>query len=208
MNSLPMNIRNFKENLMDINVATIRKIKSKPIELRFEDTDENNLIIEYNYYVKLIKRIKKFIIQNKCKNIILRTIEDRLSNIICIAISIDKDKLDLGVGVMINIITGNNCSAYLDCTYYDANEGGLLYLNNFRSSKTKQGYGGIILSYLDEIVYSINENLNKMGYKSIIVAKGVMTPDKNIIKDDDLRSLYLKYDFSIESNNNIKRYIK
>lgn len=207
MNSLPMNIRNFKETLMDINVATIRKIKSKPIELRFEDTDENNLIIEYNYYVKLIKRIKNFISQNKCKNIILKTIEDRFNNIICIAISIDKDKIDLGLGIMINIITGNDCGVYLDCTYYDADEEGALYLNNFKSKKTKQGYGGIILSYLDEIVYSINENLNKMGYESIIVARGVITPDKNIIKEDDLRSLYLKYDFIIESNNNIKRYI-
>lgn len=208
MNSLSMNIREFKANLMDINLVAIKKIKSKPIELNYKNLDERNLILEYNYYVKLIKRVKNCISLNKCKDIILKTLEDKSGMIICIATIIEKNKIDIGLGIDINIITGNECSTFLNCTYYDTNSGGVLYLNNFRSSKPKQGYGGIILANIDEIVYSINNSLNKMEYESITIAKGVMTPDKNIINENELKEFYLKYGFDIGPNNVIKKYIK
>lgn len=208
MNSLSMNIRELKENLMNANVMTIKKIKSKPIESNLKNIDEKNLILEYNYYVRLIKRIKNYIILNKYKDIILKTLEHKSSNIVCIATTIEKEKLDIGLNIDIKIITGNDCSSMLDCTYYDTNDGGLLYLNDFRSSRPKQGYGEIILSNLDEIVHLINKSLNKMGYESIMMAQGVMIPNKNIIKEDELRRFYLKHDFSIDKNNVIKRYIK
>lgn len=208
MNSLPMKISELKKNLMDINIKAIKKNKNKPIKINSVNQEDIKLVNDYNYHVKLAKRIKKYMVINQACEIILKMKEDVFGKIICIAISVEKNKIDIGLPIDIKIISGNECNAVLNCSYYNNYYGGRLYLNDFRSSVPNKGYGGIILKNLDDIITWINKILINLHYEEIILLEGVMIPNKNIICEDNLRKLYLKYNFQIDTRNNIKRYVE
>lgn len=208
MNSLTMKVSELKKNLMDINKKAIKKCKERPIKIDFKNDEEKYLFDCYNYHLKLTRRLKKYISTNKNKELILKMLEDNNNKAICIAIDIEQIKRDIGIEIVINIITGNECGAFLNCTYFDTNMGGKLYLNDFRSLVPNKGYGSIILKNIDNIINYINEVLYTMGYDDITLLEGVMIANTNIISGPDLSKLYLKYRFSIDDENKIKRYFE
>lgn len=207
MDSLPMKISELKKNLMDINIVAIKKNKAKPIKINSDDQKYLYLQCEYNYLIKLKQRIKKYIRENEDEETILKMTEDRLKKITCIAVKIEKNKCDIGLPLEIKVLSGNDCSAFLNCTYYNNLYGGRLYLNDFRSSKPRQGYGSLILDNLDELILSINKAMIKLGYEEVVLLEGVMIANTNIISSEDLRKLYIKNNFEIDDKNHIRKFL-
>lgn len=208
MSSLLMKISEIKKNLMDINIKAINKSKAKPIKINFRNQEDINIVKDYNYHVKLMKRIKKYMDLNQGCKIILRMTKNRFENIICIVIKIDKDKIDIGIPIEIRLIAGNDCNANMDCTYYEKHSGGSLYINDFRSARPNQGYGGIILKNLDNIIDLVNENLQCYDREYIKIVEGKLIANINIISEDDLKDMYIRYGFEIDDKNNMKKSLK
>lgn len=205
MTSVDVKIRELKTNLKDINIKAIKKNKLKPIKL--ESTYGKNSTEEYNYYLKLIKKIKKEIeLAERLEQILI--IEEKNKQIVCIYVTLNFDNLDIGIPIKINLISGNNSSVVMDCTYYDKISKAILYINNFTSSIPNQGYGSILLNNLDKITYKINNNLYRHGYSEIESIEGKLIANKHIISEEKLIELYKRYEFNICKNNYIARKIK
>ncbi|HSQ90485.1 hypothetical protein [Romboutsia sp.] len=210
MNSLDIKINEIKSNLMNENIKAIRKSKLKVIKsediknIRLED---RNLLEEYNYYVKLLKKIKKYINKNKDLLTILNVENDKIGKIIYIVVTINIKEISIGIPIELRIITGDTNDTYMDCTYYKIKDESRLYINDFKSTRPNQGYGGILLKNLDNIVNEANKYLRIYKFKDIKIIEGHLVANKNIISESDLKDMYAKYGFEIDSKNNMKRKV-
>ena len=210
MNVLDIKINDIKNNLINKNIKAIRKsklkiIKSKDIKnIRLED---RNLLEEYNYYVKLLKKIKKCINKNEDLLTIFNVTNDKVGKIIYIVVRINIKEISIGIPIDIRIITGDTNDTYMDCTYYEIKEQSRLYINDFKSTKPNQGYGGILLKNLDNIVNEVNKYLRIYNLKDIKIIEGHLVANKNIISESDLKDMYIKYGFEIDSKNKMKRNV-
>ena len=214
MNSLDIKIDEIKSNLIKKNIKAIKKSKLKIIkneEIKNISQEEINSLNEYNYYVKLLKKIKKYINKNENLITILNVENDKVGKIIYIVVSIDIKEISIGIPIKIKIITGDTNDTYMDCIYYEIKEQPRLYINDFKSTKPNQGYGGILLKNLDNIVNEVNKYLRIYNLKDIKIIEGDLVANKNIISEKDLKDMYIKYGFEIGSKNKMKRnvlYIK
>lgn len=210
MSSLDIKINEIKSNLMSKNIKAIRKNKLKII--RSEDIknirlEDRNLLEEYNYYVKLLKKIKKYMNKNEDLLTILNVENDKVGKIIYIVVRINIKEIGIGIPIDIRIITGDTNDTYMDCTYYEIKEQSRLYINDFKSTRPSQGYGGILLQNLDNIVKEVNEYLKIYKFKDIKIIEGYLVANKNIISERDLKDMYTKYGFEIDIRNNMKRKV-
>lgn len=209
MISLDIKINEIKNNLVDKNIKAIRNNKLKKIKyenikkIKFKD---EILIEEYNYYVKLSNKIKKYI--NNQENIItIFDVENKENKIFYIVITIDIQEISIGIPIKIDIITGDTNYTYMDCTYYERKENSVLYINDFTSIKPNKGYGGILLKKSDYIISEINKKIRNYNLKEIKIIEGKMLANKNVISEKNLKKLYIKYGFEIDNKNNMKRNI-
>lgn len=210
MNSLDKKINEMKENLMNMDIRAIRKSKLKIIKYKYIKTikiEDIKLLEEYNYYVKILKKIKKHISKREELINIFSVEHDRDEKIIYIITAISIKAISVGIPVEIKIITGGINTTYMDCTYYENKEKSSLYINNFNSINSNRGYGGILLKNLDNIIKEINKNLKNYDFKDIKIIEGSLVANKSIISEKNLKNMYIKYGFEIDSKNNMKRKI-
>ncbi len=209
MISLDIKINEMKNNLVDKNIKAIRNNKLKKIKdedkKKIEVKDEV-FIKEYNYYVRLLKKIKKYI-NNKENIITIFDVENKEKNIVYIITTIDMQEISVGIPIKISVITGDTNYTYMDCTYYEREENSVLYINNFTSIKPNKGYGGILLKKLDYIISEINKKFIYYNLNDIKLIEGKMIANKNIISEKKLKKLYIKYGFEIDNKNNMKRNV-
>ncbi|MGL4914383.1 MAG: hypothetical protein ACRC3Y_18335 [Romboutsia sp.] len=209
MHSLDIKISEMKKNLMEENIKAIQKEKYKIIKTKDKNNSYENikLVKEYNYHVKLIKKIIKYIKSKANTKIILNVTTDLDKNIVYRVISIEINKLDIGIPIDIRILTGDKSEVYMDCTYYEKEDSGVLYINNFRSIVPRKGYGGLLLKELDNIVDNINNKLRLINKKEINIIKGNLIPEKNVIDEKTLKKIYKFYNFQIDYENRIQKQI-
>lgn len=198
-----------KKCLIDKDISKIRKLKLNLIkqESNNMNSKEVSAVNEYNYYVKLIKKLQRHIKLNEKKDIIIDLSKDKLQNVICIVTTIDFRQREIGIPVDINILCGDINKVSMECICYEIIEYSTLYIDNFKSRISNKGYGSIILKGLDEIVNDINKKLRKYNIKEIKYIEGMVVADKNIISEIDLINLYTKYGFKIDNKNNMIKYI-
>jgi len=154
-----------------------------------------------------LKKIKKHI-SNKEDLINIFSVEhDRDEKIIYIITTINIKAISVGIPVAIKIITGGRNATHMDCTYYENKEKASLYINNFNSINSNRGYGGVLLKNLDNIIKEINKNLKNYDFKEIKIIEGYVVANKNIISEKNLKNMYIKYGFEIDSKNKMKRKI-
>ncbi len=211
MNSLDIKIDEIKSNLIKKNIKAIKKSKLKIIkneEIKNISQEEINSLKEYNYYVKLLKKIKKYINKNENLITILNVENDKVGKIIYVVVSIDIKEINIGIPINIQIISGNTNNTYMDCTYYEKIDKSSLHINYFKSIRPNQGYGRIILKNLNNIIKEVNETLQSYNYEDIKIVEGDLVADKNIISEKDLKKMYMRYGFEIDSKNNMKRNIQ
>lgn len=210
MNSLDIKINEIKNNLINKNIKAIRKSKLKIIkskDIKNIKPESIDLLDEYNYYVKLLKKIKTYINKNEDLLTILNVENDKIGKIIYIVVAINIKEINIGISTEIRIITGDTNDTYMDCIYYEMNEQSTLYINDFKSTKPNQGYGGILLKNLDNIINEVNKYLRIYNLKDIKIIEGHLVANKNIISEIDLKDVYIKYGFEIDIKNNMKRKI-
>lgn len=207
MQNLNNQIKIMKENLEMKNLKNIKSSKFKTISTK-DIKNEESIIKEYNYYTKLTKRIKKYI--NSKDEIIFETYEDNEGRIVGLFIKFDLNKMEIFMPIDIRVITGNTKDTFMDCTYYNLEKEGKIYIKEFSSGKPRCGYGKLILSNLDNIVKSINlkfdtYNHYSKDYKFNYISKieGVAIPTKTIISQKELNKLYRRYGFIIDEKNNM-----
>ncbi|MBO3445542.1 hypothetical protein [Clostridium sp. CCUG 7971] len=196
-----------KKHLMDKDISKIKKLK---LSTKYDnlDLESTNLLNEYEYYIKLIKKKKKYIKSNKSKYIILDIKEDKNKFLVGILNIIDFNSKDIGIQMDIILLTGSLNKAHMDCTCYKINDYSMLYINNFKSRISNRGYGSILLSNLDFNIKEINNVLNKYSLKEIKLVEGLVVADKNIIEENDLINLYKKYGFEVDKYNRMHKNIK
>ncbi|GAA0862045.1 hypothetical protein [Paraclostridium tenue] len=215
MESLLSKIDEMKKNLQQKDIKSIKKSKFKTISTKDINSKNLQIINTYNYYVKLTKRVKKYI--NADEYIIFETRKDICNRLICLVTKLIKSELEIFMKVDIRIITGNTKDTYMDCAYYNINDEGVLYIKEFSSGKPNNGYGKILLMNLDYVVNKINIKLDLYNhyfedYKFNYIKKieGVAIPYKTIISQENLNKIYRKYGFEVDEKNNMKisRYIE
>lgn len=207
MQNLNNQIQIMKENLEMKNLKNIKSSKFKTISTK-DIKNEESIIKEYNYYTKLTKRIKKYI--NSKDEIIFETYEDNEGRIVGLFIKFDLNKMEIFMPIDIRVITGNTKDTFMDCTYYNLEKEGKIYIKEFSSGKPRCGYGKLILSNLDNIVKSINLKFDTYNHYSkdykfnyINKIEGVAIPTKTIISQKELNKLYRRYGFIIDEKNNM-----
>lgn len=208
MQKLNKQINDMKANIELKKLKSIKSNKFKTISTKDIKTTNSNIIKEYNYYVKLTKRIKKYI--NSNDEIIFEIYKDIDGNLICLFTKFDINKMQIFMPVDIRVITGNTKDTFMDCTYYNLKEEGKLYIQEFSSGKPRHGYGKIILENLDNIVEAINSKLDTYNHYSkdykfnyINYIEGMAIPTKTIISQKELNKLYRRYGFIIDEKNNM-----
>lgn len=207
MSSIYYKISEIKNNLITKDIKAIQKEKLKIIkDNNTKDTQEKSLIKEYNYYVKLIRKIKKHIKESRNYDITIITPKHQNSNLVAILSKINTNEINIGISIDIRLLSGNQNESYMDCTYYENQ--GVLYINDFRSTIPNNGYGKIILNNLNQIIYDINVILIKNKYKYINAIRGKMIANRHIISEENLRKIYIKYEFEVDNLNNITKNIK
>lgn len=207
MCTLDIKIKEMKKYLMDKDISKIKKLK---LSTKYDnlDLESTNLLNEYEYYIKLLKKIKKYIKSNESKHIFLDIKEDKNKFLVGILNIIDFNSKDIGIQIDIILLTGSLNKAYMDCTCYKINDYSMLYINNFKSRISNRGYGTILLSNLDFNIKAINNVLNKYNLKEIKLVEGLVVADKNIIEENDLINLYKKYGFEVDKYNRMHKNIK
>ncbi|WP_195937962.1 hypothetical protein [Romboutsia sp. 1001713B170131_170501_G6] len=206
METLDIKINKMKQYINTKDISAINKLKLSVIKENNKynlNEEDFKYIDEYNYYVKFLKNLKKYIRVNNKKNIIIKVYKDNLDRLMYIIISIDIDTISVGIPVDIQTLSGSKNKAYMECIYYQYKERSSLYINNFRAIKSKNGYGGKILINLKDIIRDINNKLKDNNLKEIKIIEGLLVADENIISEKDLRNLYKKYGFIIDDQNNI-----
>lgn len=206
METLDIKINKMKQYINTKDISAINKLKLSVIKENNKynlNEEDFKYIDEYNYYVKFLKNLKRYIRVNNKKNIIIKVYKDNLDRLMYIIISIDIDTISVGIPVDIQTLSGSKNKAYMECIYYQYKERSSLYINNFRAIKSKNGYGGKILINLKDIIRDINKALKDNNLKEIKIIEGLLVADENIISEKDLRNLYKKYGFIIDDQNNI-----
>lgn len=206
METLDIKINKMKQYINTKDISAINKLKLSVIKENNKynlNEEDFKYIDEYNYYVKFLKNLKRYIRVNDKKNIIIKVYKDNLDRLMYIIISIDIDTISVGIPVDIQTLSGSKNKAYMECIYYQYKERSSLYINNFRAIKSKNGYGGKILINLKDIIRDINKALKDNNLKEIKIIEGLLVADENIISEKDLRNLYKKYGFIIDDQNNI-----
>ncbi len=198
-----------KKCLIDKDISKIRKLKLNLIKEEHNNLscEEVSIINEYNYYVKLLKKLQRHIKLNEEKTIIMDLAKDKLQNIITIVTSIDFRQRVIGIPVEINILCGDMNKVCMECTCYEIIDYSTLYIDNFKSRISNKGYGSIILKRLDDIVSEINKKLREAKIREIKYIDGLVVADKNIISESNLINLYKKYGFKIDNKNNMIKYV-
>lgn len=206
METLDIKINKMKQYINTKDISAVNKLKLSAIKDNNKyDLNEEDLkyIDEYNYYIKFLKNLKRYIRANDKRNIIIKEYKDNLDRLMYIIISIDINTISVGIPVDIQTLSGSKNKAYMECIYYQYKESSSLYINNFRAIKSKNGYGGKILINLKDIIRDINKALKDNNLKEIKIIEGLLVADENIISEKDLRNLYKKYGFIIDNQNNI-----
>uniref|UniRef100_UPI0005A6A261 hypothetical protein n=1 Tax=Faecalimicrobium dakarense TaxID=1301100 RepID=UPI0005A6A261 len=207
MCTLDTKIKEMKEYLKDKDINKIKKLKlnTKYDNLNLEDA---SLLNEYEYYIRLLKKLKRYIKLNEDKHLILDIEEDKNKFIVGILSTINFNAKDIGIPIDIMLLTGTVNKSYMDCISYKIDSYAMLYIYNFRSRISNEGYGSMLLMKLDYRIKEINKVLNKYNLKEIKSVEGLVVADKNIINDNDLISLYKRYGFEVDKNNRMRKSIK
>lgn len=211
MQNIQVKIDELKSNIINKDLKQIRKNKFKVININKTTNREQEYIEKYNYYVKLGKKLKKYI-QEDYEHI-LDIKYDNCGKMICLVAKFSISKMEIEMPIDIRIIIGDGGDTYMDCSYYNKEEYGLLFINKFEARKLRCGYGSLILDSLDSIVKNLNERFedintkDKNHLKDIKIIKGRSIPTKSIISQENLNKLYTKYGFEIDDKNNMKKYI-
>ena len=205
MIDLESRIEEIKSNLVSKNFKYIIKCKYKTIPAKEKDIYDEEKVKEYNYYVKLIKKLKKHI--KDSSDIQFYTRYDKFNNLVCLVSKFDINQIDINLNIDIRIIIGDKYDTYMKATYYQE-KCGILYLEEFVSGNRKNGYGSMLLDNLNFIIDNINSRLKNYNnysetynFKPIKILKGKAIPFKSVISQEDLNKLYTKYGFKIDNNN-------
>lgn len=205
MNSIDI-ISKIKKDLINRDIKAIQKYKLQLIkDCNIRDTQDKELIKCYNYHVKLIRKIKKYLKGSTGYDIIINAKEHQKSNLITLVSKINPNEINIGISVDIRLLTGSRDESYMDCTYYPSQS--TIYINDFRSSISNRGYGKIILDNLDEILEDLNKILEKHYLNKIIIIRGKMIANKHIISEENLKKMYIKYGFEVDNSNNILKVL-
>lgn len=205
MNSIDI-ISKIKKDLINRDIKAIQKYKLQLIkDCNIRDTQDKELIKCYNYHVKLIRKIKKYLKGSTGYDIIINAKEHQKSNLITLVSKINPNEINIGISVDIRLLTGSREESYMDCTYYPSQR--TIYINDFRSSISNRGYGKIILDNLDEILEDLNKILEKHCLNRIMIIRGKMIANKHIISDENLKKMYIKYGFEVDNSNNILKVL-
>ncbi|MGL6107142.1 hypothetical protein [Romboutsia sp.] len=212
MQNLQIKINELESNIIEKDLNKIKKNKLKPISQKdTKDKSEIN-IKKYNYYVKLSKKIKKYI--EECNYYTINIKHDRYNNIVCLVTKFNIAEMEVSMPIDIRVMNGHLKDTYMKCSYYNQGECGLLYIDEFMAGKPGYGYGSLLLSNLKNIIESINANINKCNikekcnFKEIKVVKGKSFPYNGIISQGNLNKLYIKHGFDIDCRNNMNMEIK
>ena len=205
MLDLEVKIYEMKSNLMSKNIKYIRKCKYKIIPKKEEYIYNGDVVKIYNYYVKLINKLKKYI---KDSNYIdFYTKYDKFNNLVCLVTKFNINEIDINIPIDIRVIIGDKNDTYIRGSYYEG-KCGILYLEEFSSGSRRNGYGSMLLDNLNYIVDNINNKLSShnkcnknCNFKLINIIKGRAIPFINVISQEDLNRLYLKYGFKVDKDN-------
>lgn len=205
MNSIDI-ISKIKKDLINKDIKAIQKYKLQLIKnCNIRDTQEKELIKCYNYHVKLIRKLKKYLKGSTGYDIIINAKEHQKSDLITLVSKINPNEINIGISVDIRLLTGSREESYMDCTYYQNQS--TIYINDFRSSISNRGYGKIILDNLDEILEDLNKILEKYNLNKIMIIRGKMIANKHIISEENLKKMYIKYGFEVDNSNNILKVL-
>ena len=205
MIDLEIRIKEIKFNLESKNLKYIKKCKYKTIPTNEKHKYNGELLKSYNYYVKLIKKLKKYI--KDSDDVEFYTRYDKFNNLVCLISKFDINQIDINLNIDIRIIIGDKYDTYMRSTYYKGKYG-ILYLEEFESGSRNNGYGSMLLDNLNFIIDNINirlKNYNNYSetysFKPIKILKGKAIPFKSVISQEDLNKLYTKYGFKIDNDN-------
>ena len=205
MINIESRVDEIKLNLISKNLMYITKCKYKTIPTNEDYKYSEEKLKSYNYYVKLTKKVKKYI--KDFNDIVFYTTYDKFNNLVCIVSKFDINKIDINLNIDIRIIIGDKQDTYMKATYYEE-KCGILYLEEFMSSSRNNGYGSMLLDNLNFIIDNINDILKKYNkysesynFKPIKIIKGKAIPYQSIISQKALNKLYIKYGFEIDNNN-------
>lgn len=205
MNSIDI-ISKIKKDLINKDIKAIQKYKLQLIkDCNIRDTQDKELIKCYNYHVKLIRKLKKYLKGSTGYDIIINAKEHQKSDLITLVSKINPNEINIGISVDIRLLTGSREESYMDCTYYQNQS--TIYINDFRSSISNRGYGKIILDNLDEILEDLNKILEKHNLNKIMIIRGKMIANKHIISEENLKKMYIKYGFEVDNSNNILKVL-
>lgn len=209
METFLFKIDEIKKILNSRDIESIKKSKYKTIPAKDIRKETKKISELYNYYVKLVKKVKRYLLDGDC--IFLETKEHSINKIVCLMIKIKKSEIEEFMKVDIRVLTGDTKDTYMNCTYYNIEKRGILYINEFTSGKPKFGYGKIILSNLDYIVNKINTILDYYNHYNdncifnyIQYIEGIAIPFKSIISQENLNKIYRKYGFTINEKDGMK----
>lgn len=209
MENLLSKIDEMKNNLMLKDIDSIKKNKYKTISTKDINNKNKDIINLYNYYVKLIKKVKKYL--NTDEEVIFEVKKYKTSRLVCLMSKLNTDEIEIFMKIDIRVLTGNTKDTYMNCTYYNIKDEGMLYINEFSSGKPNNGYGKIILKNLDEIISNINKKLDLYNhyfedytFNYIKKLEGIAIPYKTIISQESLNKIYRKYGFQVDEKNNMK----
>ena len=205
MIDLECRIEEIKSNLVSRNLKYIIKCKYKTIPTKEKDIYNEEKLKDYNYYVKLIKKLKKYV--KNSNDVEFYTKYDKFNNLVCLISKFDINQIDINIPIDIRIIIGDKYDTYMKTTYYQGKYG-ILYLEEFESGSRNNGYGSMLLDNLNFIIDNINIRLNNYNnyskfynFKPIKILKGRVIPFKSVITQEDLNKLYTKYGFKIDNDN-------
>lgn len=205
MIDLESRIEEIKSNLVSKNLKYIIKCKYKTIPAKDKDIYNEEHLKNYNYYIKLIKKLKNYI--KNSNDVEFYTRYDKFNNIVCLISKFDINQIEINLPIDIRIIVGDKYDTYMRTTYYKGKYG-ILYLEEFESGSRNNGYGSMLLDNLNLIVDNINIRLSNYNnyseiynFKPIKILKGRAIPFKSVISQEDLNKLYTKYGFKIDNDN-------
>lgn len=209
MQSLQVKTDELKSNIINKDLKKLKKNKFKLISTNNKIDISDESIKIYNYYIKLTKRLKKYLEDDYEQIVDIRY--DKHGKIVWLVAKFNVLNNEIDMPIDIRIMTGEDGDSYMNCSYYNNLNKGILYINRFESKRPNHGYGKLLLENLEYMISNINykfECINKtsnMNLKDIIMIKGRAIPTKSIISQKNLNELYKKYGFDIDEKNNISK---
>lgn len=205
MQSLQIKTDELKSDIINKDLKQLKKKKLKLIPTDKNKFDES--IENYNYYIKLIKKLKKYL-DDDCQQIV-DTVYNKNGNIVWLVAKFNISNMEVEMPVDIRIMTVEAGDTYMSCSYYNEVGHGMLYINSFESRRPNYGYGKLLLDNLSYIISNINckfEYINKtknLEFKIIEIIRGKSMATKSIISQENLNIIYKKYGFEIDNKNNM-----